>query len=181
MNYFIAMEKYTRFKFCPCCASPKIRVHRKNAIKCGACGYIYFHNTAAAVAGIIEIKGKILLIRRAIDPKKGWYDLPGGFVDYKESIDEALIREVKEECNLDIKDLRYFGSFGNLYNYKDVDYFTADTFFLCRPVAIKKLRLSKEASEVVLADIKEFNLNKIAFESIKAALEKYKNGKREIC
>ena len=175
------MKKYTQFKYCPCCASPKIRVHQKNAIKCGACGYVYFHNTAAAVAGIIEIKGKVLLIKRATDPKIGFYDLPGGFVDYKESIDAALVREVKEECNLDITDLRYFGSFGNLYNYRGVDYFTADTFFLCRPVDIKKLRLSKEASEVVLAEIKEFNLNKIAFDSIKAALKKYKNGKMDIC
>jgi len=168
------MTKFTQFKFCPRCASPKIRVHQKNAIKCGACGYVYFHNTAAAVAGIIETKGKILLIKRATEPKTGYYDLPGGFVDYKESVETALVREVKEECNLDIIDLRYFGSFGNLYNYRGVDYFTADTFFLCRPVDIKKLRLSKEANEVVITDIKKFDLNKIAFESIRAALEKHK-------
>jgi NAD+ diphosphatase len=167
------MKKYSHFKFCPSCASPKIRVHMKNAMKCGACGYVYFHNTAAAVAGIIEIRGKILLIKRAYEPKAGFYDLPGGFVDYNESIDAALNREVREECNLDITDLRYFGSFGNTYRYCSVDYFTADTFFLCRPVDFKKLRISKEASEVVLADIKRFDFKKVAFDSIKKALKKY--------
>jgi NAD+ diphosphatase len=156
----------------------RINVHMKNAIKCGACGYVYFHNTAAAVAGIIEIKGKVLLIRRATEPKKGFYDLPGGFVDYRESIDAALIREVKEECNLDITDLRYFGSFGNIYRYCGVDYFTADAFFLCRPVGSKKLRISKEASGFVLADVKKFDLNKIAFTSIRKALKKYSRFKK---
>jgi NAD+ diphosphatase len=168
------MKSYSHFKFCPCCASPKIRVHMKNAIKCGACGYVYFHNTAAAVAGIIEIGKKILLIKRANEPKAGFYDLPGGFVDYKESIDAALVREVKEECNLDITDLRYFGSFGNTYRYCGVDYFTADTFFLCRPVNPKMLRISNEVSEVILADVNKFDLKKVAFESIRKAIDKYK-------
>ncbi|MBN2189227.1 MAG: NUDIX domain-containing protein [Chitinispirillaceae bacterium] len=167
------MKKYTHFRYCPRCASPKIKVHMKNAIKCGACGYVYFHNTAAAVAGIIEINGKVLFIKRATEPKKGFYDLPGGFVDYKESIEAALKREVKEECNLGITDLRWFGSFGNRYRYGGVDYFTADAFFLCRPVNFKKLRISKEASAIKMIDVKNADFNKIAFESIRKALKKY--------
>jgi NAD+ diphosphatase len=168
------MKKYSHFKFCPRCASSKIKVHMKNAIKCGACGYVYFHNTAAAVAGIIETDGRILLVKRAHGPKIGFYDLPGGFVDYRESIDAALKREIKEECNLEIIDLRYFGSFGNKYTYLGVDYFTADTLFLCRPVNLKKLKISNEASKVILIEVKKIDLKKVAFESIKKALIKYK-------
>jgi ADP-ribose pyrophosphatase YjhB (NUDIX family) len=168
------MKSFTRFKFCPRCASPKIKVHMKNAIRCGACGYVYFHNTAAAVAGIIETGGKILLIRRAAEPKAGFYDLPGGFVDYRESIDAALRREVKEECNLELEDVRYFGSFGNLYSYKGVDYFTADAVFLCRPADIKKLRISREANSIMTTDVKKIDFSKIAFESIRKALRKYR-------
>ncbi|MGA2507835.1 MAG: NUDIX domain-containing protein [Chitinispirillaceae bacterium] len=173
-NYFQTMKSFTQFSYCPRCASPKIDVYMKNAIKCEACGYIYFHNTAAAVAAIVEIGGKILLIRRAHEPKAGFFDLPGGFVDYKESIDEAIVREVKEECNLDIVDLRYFGSFANTYHYCGVDYFTADTFFLCRPVEAKMLSLSDEISEFVIIDNGAVDMKTIAFDSIKAALEKYK-------
>jgi ADP-ribose pyrophosphatase YjhB (NUDIX family) len=147
----------------------------KNAIKCEACGYIYFHNTAAAVAAIVEIGGKILLIRRAHEPRSGFFDLPGGFVDYKESIDEAIVREVREECNLEITDLRYFGSFANVYNYCNVEYFTADAFFLCKPVNVKTLALSDENSEFVIVDAKAVVRNTIAFDSIKAAIEKYKS------
>lgn len=171
------MKSFTQFNYCPRCASPEIEVHMKNAIKCRACGYIYFHNTAAAVAGIVEIGEKVLLIKRAHEPRSGFFDLPGGFVDYKESIDGALVREVKEECNLAIVDLRYFGSFGNTYHYCGVEYFTADTFFLCRPVDAGKLALSDETSEFVLTDITTVDMNTIAFESIRAALEKYKKSK----
>ena len=171
------MKSFTQFKFCPRCASPEIGVHMKNAIKCNACGYIYFHNTAAAVAGIIEIGGKVLLVKRAHEPRSGFFDLPGGFVDYKESIDAALVREVKEECNLEIIDLRYFGSFGNSYHYCGVEYFTADTFFLCTPVDAGTLALSKENSAFVITDIASVDMNTMAFDSIRAALEKYKKTK----
>ena len=140
-------------------------------------------NFSVGIHVLVQKEDKFLIIKRnENDPDDpGCWDLPGGGIKFKENPYVAAVREVKEECNLDITDLRYFGSFGNLYNYRGVDYFTADTFFLCRPVDIKKLRLSKEASEVVLAEIKEFNLNKIAFDSIKAALKKYKNGKMDIC
>lgn len=167
------MKKYTHFKFCPRCASPEISVYMKNAIRCRSCGYIYFHNTAAAVGAIIEIGGKVLLIKRAHEPKLGYFDLPGGFVDYKESVDGALVREVREECNLDVIDLRYFGSFGNTYTYCDVDYFTADVFFLCKAANVKTLTLSYENSGFVITDIGAIDMNTIAFDSIRAALKKY--------
>lgn len=172
---FQAMKSFARFNYCPSCASPEIDVYMKNAIKCEACGYIYFHNTAAAVAAIVEIGEKILLVKRAKEPKAGFYDLPGGFVDYKETIGEAIVREVREECNLEITDLRYFGSFANIYNYCNVDYFTADAFFLCKPVNAKTLALSDENSGFVIVDARAVIMNTIAFDSIRAALEKYKS------
>jgi ADP-ribose pyrophosphatase YjhB (NUDIX family) len=171
------MKQFTQFKFCPRCASDKINVHMKNGIKCDGCGYIYFHNMAAAVAAIIEIEGKVLLIRRAHEPKIGCFDLPGGFADYKESLENAVVREVKEECNLDIIDLRYFGSFPNTYNYCGVDYFTADVFFTCRPADVTTLALSDEATEYVLADIATFDLKTMAFVSMQAVLGKYKESR----
>jgi ADP-ribose pyrophosphatase YjhB (NUDIX family) len=154
----------------------------KNAIKCDECGFIYFHNTAAAVAAIVEIGKKILLVKRANEPEAGCFDLPGGFVDYRESLDEAVVREVKEECNLDITDLRYFGSFANTYTFGDVDYFTADAFFLCKALNEKELALSDEISEFVITDSNVVDMNMIAFESIKSALKKYQTfyGFREV-
>jgi NAD+ diphosphatase len=167
------MKKHTHFIYCPRCASAGIDVYMKNAVKCSACGYIYFHNTAAAVAAIVEIEGKILLVKRAHEPQIGYFDLPGGFVDYRESFEDAIVREVKEECNLDIVDLQYFGSFGNTYTFGSVDYFTADAFFLCKTKNRKVLALSDEISGFVIVDSAAIAMDTIAFDSIRAALKKY--------
>ena len=94
-------------------------------------------------------------------------------MNYRESLDDAVVREVKEECNLDITDLRYFGSFGNTYTYCEVDYFTADAFFLCKAKDGKALALSDEVSGFVIADSAAIDMNTIAFDSIRAALKKY--------
>ena len=51
---------------------------------------------------------------------RGTLDLPGGFCDIGETIGEALIREVKEETNLDIKEKHYFCSLPNKYRYSDL-------------------------------------------------------------
>ena len=54
------------------------------------------------VDAIIEQDGKILLIKRKDEPFAGAWALPGGFVEYNESTEDAIIREAKEETNLDI-------------------------------------------------------------------------------
>jgi len=59
-----------------------------------------------AVDCIILIDGKVLLIRRR-NPPHGWA-LPGGFVDYGETVEDAVRREMKEETGLDLADLRQF-------------------------------------------------------------------------
>ncbi|MCD6153047.1 MAG: NUDIX hydrolase [Syntrophobacterales bacterium] len=61
----------------------------------------FYHNPIPTVDIIIEIdKGKIILIKRKNDPV-GWA-IPGGFVDYGESLEKAAIREAKEETSLDV-------------------------------------------------------------------------------
>jgi len=168
------MKSFTRFSFCPACASSRIRVHQKNAIKCTACGYVYFHNCAAAVAAIVEIGDKILFVKRAHDPQKGFYDLPGGFVDYKESLETAIVREVREECGIEVTDLRYFGSFPNTYRFLDVTYFSADAFFIGTTHDTSTLSVSDETSEFALVKPRAFDEKIIAFESVKQVLREYR-------
>jgi ADP-ribose pyrophosphatase YjhB (NUDIX family) len=140
---------------------------------CNNCSFIYYKNPSSAVAGIIEYESKIILTRRNKEPGIGKLDLPGGFVDNNESLEEALIREVKEELNININNLSYLCSFPNIYPYKEVEYRTVDSFFICRAESLNVNYDEKEIAEWKLTDIKDINLEEIAFLSIKEALRKY--------
>jgi 8-oxo-dGTP diphosphatase len=65
------------------------------------------------VDAIIERDGKILLIKRKNEPFAGAWALPGGFIEYNESAEDAIIREAKEETNLDIAIKTHLGVYSN--------------------------------------------------------------------
>jgi ADP-ribose pyrophosphatase YjhB (NUDIX family) len=70
-----------------------------------------FRNPVPTVDIIIEITGKIVLIKRK-NPPFGWA-IPGGFVDYGESAEAAARREAKEETGLDLKELKQFHAYSD--------------------------------------------------------------------
>ncbi|MGJ8692622.1 MAG: NUDIX hydrolase [Thalassotalea sp.] len=164
------------FNFCPQCKTDNLLFVNKHYWTCKQCEFVYFHNTAAAVAGIIECNNQILLTVRAKEPGKGLYDLPGGFVDPKESLEQALSRELQEELQLDIQtnQWQYFMSQPNTYEYKDITYNTQDCVFTCRLASVVELKLEK--SEILQAqwfDKDKIPFEDMAFESLRQALEAY--------
>jgi 8-oxo-dGTP diphosphatase len=80
----------------------------KRRLKCPHCmqGIEIWDNPKPVVDAIIEIGGGIVLINRK-NPPYGWA-IPGGFVDYGESVEEAVRREAKEETSLELTNLRQF-------------------------------------------------------------------------
>lgn len=67
---------------------------------CPACGLIVFLDPKVGTGAVIEDNGRVVLIRRAAEPKQGWWALPSGFVEHDETTEEAAIREIKEETGL---------------------------------------------------------------------------------
>ena len=167
------MIKHTHFRFCPKCGSQNIGAFNGKGMNCGDCGYLYFHNCASATMGIIEAANGIILVKRDSPPKRGYYDLPGGFVDYGESLEAALKREVKEELNIVVVDLRYLGSFPNIYRYKKIAYFTTDAVFICRPANVEGMHPKEEISEIAIIKPEKIDMEAIAFESSRQALQNY--------
>jgi ADP-ribose pyrophosphatase YjhB (NUDIX family) len=61
---------------------------------------VFFGDFSIGVGGVVVRDGKILLIRRGQEPRRGWWQLPGGYVEHDEPIDEAIVREVYEEAGV---------------------------------------------------------------------------------
>lgn len=121
-----------KFRFCPSCGSDRFSINDFKSKRCPSCGFTYYHNAAAAVAVFLEDEdGRILACRRAMDPAKGTLDLIGGFVDPGESLIDAVIREVREECGLDISACRLelVTSYPNVYTFGGFDVNTCDAIF----------------------------------------------------
>jgi len=91
--------------FCPYCGKTlgEKRVENKIRKFCSFCNRVIYDNPVPVVAGIIFNNEKILLIKRGIPPRRGFWSLPSGFIDRNENAGQALIREIKEETNLTIE------------------------------------------------------------------------------
>lgn len=167
------MNLLTRFKFCPGCASPALSQPDAKHVHCGQCGFTYYHNVAAAAAAIIEYEGKILLTRRAHDPLAGGWDLPGGFIDYQETAEAGLIREVREELNIEIGNLRYLTTTTNLYMYREMPYDTLDIFFVCRPLSLEGIGAKDDVAGYEFFTPSAIPLEGLAFEATRRGLRYY--------
>jgi ADP-ribose pyrophosphatase YjhB (NUDIX family) len=89
-------------KFCPSCGQLTAeRVpagdHRPRIV-CTACGAIHYQNPRIVAGCIVECQGKILLCRRAIEPRRGYWTNPAGFMEIGETLIDAAARETREEA-----------------------------------------------------------------------------------
>lgn len=121
-----------KFQFCPRCGSSSFEEHDFKSKRCNKCNFIYYFNpSAATVAVIINENHELLVCRRAHDPAEGTLDLPGGFVDMNETIEEGMIREINEELGARAVIERFLFSLPNTYFYAGFTVHTVDCFFLC--------------------------------------------------
>lgn len=101
------------FKFCPCCAGALIskKLEGVDRLVCQECGFVFYQNPTPAVAVILVDSDRVLLVKRKLPPRAGYWSLPAGFVEYDETIEQTALREIKEETNLDIKLSNIYGIF----------------------------------------------------------------------
>ncbi|MGY5452456.1 NUDIX hydrolase [Agarivorans sp. MS3-6] len=128
----------------------------------------------ASTAGALVIcDQQLLLVERAIKPRKGCWDLPGGFIEYGESLEQGLHRELHEELGLtlDNQQIRYFGSYANQYRYNDVLYHTCDCFFICTLNRKPLLQAQDDVAAYQWHSLKNLPFDTIAFTSVNQALK----------
>lgn len=118
----------------------------KTELRCPHCGKVVekYRNPLPTVDIIVETEEGIVLIKRK-NPPYGWA-LPGGFVDYGESLEQAALREAKEETNLDVELLSQWGAYSD--PARDPRHHTISVVFIAR--AEGEPRASDDAAEVRL-------------------------------
>jgi 8-oxo-dGTP diphosphatase len=120
-------------------------------------------------------QGKLLLIRRGAEPGRGRWSIPGGLVELGENVEDAMIREAKEEVGLDVTAVRLVDVFDSLTLDESghIQYHFVVVNFLARIIG-GKLQIGTDVVEsrwVPLEEVEEFNLTK----SFRAFFKKHKD------
>ncbi len=158
-------------RYCPFCANQLISkyIDGRTRFYCENCNTVIYKNPLPATASIIINNNKILLVKRKVDPCKGEWALPGGFIEVGENPEEACLRELKEETGLNAEIDKIIGAYhskSELYNSVVViGYLIKNTH--------GNITAGDDAEDVAYFDIK--NLPSIAFKSHKMLIDKILN------
>ena len=163
------------FKYCPVCGSAHFEVHNFKSKKCRDCGFTYYANPCSATAAfIVNDNDEMLVVRRAKEPAKGTFDLPGGFVDMGETVEEGMIREIKEETGLDITNIQYLFSSPNVYVYSGMGVHTLDMDYLARVHgSVPAIKAADDAAEALWIPIAQVNPAEFGLTSIRNAVIRF--------
>jgi ADP-ribose pyrophosphatase YjhB (NUDIX family) len=164
------------FTFCPACGQASLKASGVKSFACKDCGFSFFINcAAAAMALILDESDRLLVTTRKFDPGRGGLDLPGGFAEPGEGIEEALAREIKEELNLDLNGMDYFCSCFNAYPYDQVTYPVTDLAFVCHVADFSPLAASDDVEAVRFMPIQDLNPGQFAMASARQVVSRFKN------
>lgn len=158
-------------KYCSACGAP-VELRQPpddNRLRhvCTICATIHYQNPNLVIGAIPEWEdGRILLCRRAIEPRYGLWTLPAGFMENGETTGEAAIRETEEEANAHI-------AIGELYSMYNLAYI--NQVYLLFRARLLDLEFSPgaESLEVKLFDEQEIPWDELAFRPVKFTLQRY--------
>jgi 8-oxo-dGTP diphosphatase len=111
------MHEDLDFRFCPVCGGTlnhlTIKEHEPKRLVCSRCDFVFYLDPKVVACSVVEMDSRIVLLKRDIDPQRGKWVLPGGYVDRGEEVSAAALRETEEECGLRTRIKRLLG----VYSY----------------------------------------------------------------
>ena len=105
------------YRFCPRCGGAlekrSVKALEPKRLVCQACSFIFYQDPKVVAGTIFTLNGGVVLLRRGVEPALGKWVFPGGYVDRGESVEQAALRETREESQLEV----VIGSLLNVYSY----------------------------------------------------------------
>ena len=139
---------------------------------CQTCGFIDYVNPRIVTGVVAHAGGKILLCRRSIEPRKGFWTLPAGFLELGESVEEGAIREAREEAGADLA----IESLLAVYSIPRIG--QVQIFFRAR--LLNEPAPGPESLEVMLASWDDIPWKELAFPSVRWALDHHRESEDKL-
>jgi 8-oxo-dGTP diphosphatase len=130
-----AESRGVAWRFCPACGSELVERfldHRQRRV-CPVCDRVHWQNAKPCAGALVVRNGKVLLVRRSIEPFLGYWDIPGGFCEADEHPAETALREVREETGLEIELTGLLGMWLDDYLERP----TLNIYYCARPLDCK--------------------------------------------
>jgi 8-oxo-dGTP diphosphatase len=131
------------------------------------------------VGGVVVQDGRALLVKRAHEPRKGEWSLPGGMVELGETLAEAAKREIKEETGLDVEVGEVVEVFDRVHRLENrVQYHFVIVDFLCHPIG-GRLQAGDDAEDVAWVggdEVETYRVNEFAARVIRKGIERAAGG-----
>jgi ADP-ribose pyrophosphatase YjhB (NUDIX family) len=156
--------------FCSNCGNPVVlKVPEGDLLPrsvCTNCGTIHYENPKIVVGCVPEYEGKILLCKRGIEPRLGFWTVPAGFMENNETLEAGAAREAQEEALIDVE----IGSLLLLANVTHAH--QVHVFFRARMLS-SHFGATPESLEVMLVEEQDIPWADLAFPSTESALRCY--------
>jgi ADP-ribose pyrophosphatase YjhB (NUDIX family) len=169
--------RFPAMKFCPACGQPvTLKIPEGDHLPrhvCTACATIHYENPRIIAGCVIEVDSKILLCKRAIEPRHGFWTVPAGFMENGESVQQAAAREAMEEALAHVT----IGSLLAIVNVLRAH--QVHIMFRARlQPASPQFGVGPESLETQLYEESEIPWQEIAFLSVEFALRRYLEDRR---
>lgn len=106
-----------KFQYCPKCGED-LKIGDEHGVErliCTACKFVFYQNSKPTATALVLDGDRVLLAKRAVEPFKGMWDTPGGFLENKEHPEDGARRELLEETGLTIEIQDFLGIFMDTY------------------------------------------------------------------
>ena len=160
----------TAMNYCSQCGNPvTLRIPPGDTHKryvCIHCDTVHYENPKLVVGAIVEHEGNILLCRRAIDPRRGYWTLPAGFMENRESTSEGAARETLEEACAQIE-------IDDLYAVFDIPHISQVHLIYRAHLLGDYFAAGDESLEVAMFSPRSLPWESLAFRTIELTLKQY--------